>query len=158
LTKVECRIGYYFGSEPARKTCVSNFFVNEWIIVLIIALPTASWLLGVWYASGWDRARFVRLVDQFDDVTRDPRRQTPKVRMTLYQKLVDRTRRTQKLAVSTLSTPEEEEALRSRKRVFLRFKPLQRQLGAYGSRDRDTDRMASLPDDEEFKITQRMRH
>jgi hypothetical protein len=102
--------------------------------VLAVALPALSYMFGVWVASEVDLRAFGRLVRHFDEDTRDHRKKTPKVRMTLYQRLIDRSRqRTQKLPA-----PEEAEALRDRRRVFLNFRSM-----------RDTQR---IPADEQVTV------
>jgi hypothetical protein len=93
--------------------------VSEWFILLIVVAPALFYLLGVWVASESERRAFDRFVNSFDEVTRNPREKTPRVRMTLYRKLVERTRRTQKIAAPPVP---EREAL-NRKFVFLNLKP-----------------------------------
>jgi hypothetical protein len=93
--------------------------VNEWFIFLVIAVPALSYLLGVWAASEAERRAFARFVNRFDEVTRDHREKTPKVRMTLYRRLIERTRRTQKIH----APPVPERVALNRKYVFLNLKP-----------------------------------
>jgi hypothetical protein len=103
----------------------------DWLILFaIIALPSGCYLLGVWAASETERRAFARFVGEFDEVTRDHRDKTPRVRMTLYQRFVDRTHKPPK--------SKEEAALRDRRRVFLRFRSVE-----------------NVPDDE--KLTRKMR-
>lgn len=113
--------------------CVSQ----ELIIVAIAALPFASYVLGVWVASEAERRAFSRFVDQFDEVTRDHRARTPRVRMTLYQKLVDRAVRRRDHPPEPVSEPEK---LR-RRHVFLHLR----------SPVEDTQRMAA-----DEQLTRRM--
>jgi hypothetical protein len=105
--------------------------VNDWIVpVLAVAIPTLSYMIGVWAASEVDRRAFSSLVRHFDEDTRDHRKKTPRVRMTLYQSLIEKTRRRKQ--------PPEAEALRDRRRVFLRFRSM-----------KDTQR---IPADEQVTI------
>lgn len=60
-----------------------------WSLLLILVLPSLFWLVGVWAASGAERRAFLRQVHSFDAVTPV---KTPRVRMTLYQSLIDKTR------------------------------------------------------------------
>jgi hypothetical protein len=99
--------------------------------VLAVALPMLSYMFGVWVASEVDLRAFGRLVQHFDEDTRDHRRKTPRVRMTLYQRFIEETRRRKQ------KVPEAE-ALRDRRRVFLRFRSV-----------RDTQR---IPADEQVTI------
>jgi hypothetical protein len=106
--------------------------VSDYIVpVLAVALPTLSYMFGVWAASEVDRRAFNNLVRHFDEDTRDHRRKTPRVRMTFYKRLIEETRR------RTRKIPEAE-ALKDRRRVFLNFRSV-----------RDTNR---IPDDEQVTI------
>jgi hypothetical protein len=94
--------------------------VSETLVpFLIVAVPACSYLFGVWVASEAERRAFSRAVRLFDDDTRDHRRKTPRVRMTLYNRFVERTRRTQKIFAPPVS---EKDAL-LRRFVFLSLKP-----------------------------------
>jgi hypothetical protein len=123
---------------------------QEQVIVAVVALPFVVYALLVWVASEAERRAFKRFVDRFDEVTRDHRVKTPRVRMTLYQKLVDKTIRRRERNKAPAPDPEkpppsESQALR-RRHVFLNLRPPV-------ERSDDTQRM-SLSE----QITLRMRH
>jgi hypothetical protein len=99
--------------------------VQDWVyFVAIVAVPFASYVFGVWVASEAERRAFRRLVGSFDEVTRDHRRATPKIRMTLYRKFIDKTcEGTQRLLTrEPLTSKEIHDALEHRRRVFLRVR------------------------------------
>lgn len=86
---------------------------------MLVAAPFFTFLAGVYIASGLKLRELSRAVQHFDEDTHNYRKFTPKVRMTLYRKLIERTRRTQKIFVPPVP---EREAI-ERKFVFLSLKP-----------------------------------
>lgn len=101
-------------------------------MLLVLVLPSVFWLVTVWIASEAERRAFLRQVNLFDDVTPVL---TPRVRMTLYRSLIDRTRQ-KTLKILTPRTDRkrtftEQIALQQRKRVFLRFRSI-------GTKSRDS--------------------
>lgn len=91
----------------------------ELAFVLIVLAPSLAFLAGVRAASGLKLRELSRSLRSFDEDTRDHRRKTPRVRMTLYGKLIERTRRTRKMPAPPVP---ESEAL-ARKFVFLSLRP-----------------------------------
>ena len=90
----------------------------EFFFVVLVAAPSLAFLAGAYAASGLKLREFSRAVRHFDEDTQSYRKFTPRVRMTLYRKLIDKTRRTKMPAPPV----PEKEAL-ERKFVFLSLKP-----------------------------------
>lgn len=123
------------------------------LVVAVVAVPFLSYLLGVLVASRVEARAFDRLVSQFDEVTRDHREKTPRVRMTFYRRLIERTRLSRKIE---LKVPVSEPVALKRKYVFLNLKPpLPPESLRLPEPERDTVRMVAPPFDEHDTLRMR---